>query len=252
MEERLHPDYGEIEAYRTGEAEPAMAAHISQCSECLAALEELKAVAELLRDEPPLPPLSEQRKQQLAAMVRDEGARVRRELGLWDMTGHPDNADLSMHLRGEADAAVAQHVEQCEECQIGLAEIAEIAALLKKELARAGGSPSPMPEHVDQKIRFEARRHAARVRRELRLAAMRRWAIAAAIVLSAGGLLIWRQMERGTPAAAPRVDIVDALIASYGSATAPVGASYDVNGDGRIDDDDVDGLARRAVIVGNV
>lgn len=76
-----HPDFGELEAYRTGEAEPATGPHVESCPLCQRHLEEIKEMARLIREKvarrPKVPPEVEQR---IHALAEQNADRVRREL----------------------------------------------------------------------------------------------------------------------------------------------------------------------------
>lgn len=154
-------------------------------------------------------------------------------------TTHPDYGELDAFRTGEADAEVAAHVAGCAECQNLVEEIRELAQLLKDETALP-----PIPAHVDEKMQALIRREAARVRREVRWAKMQRWALAAMVVLSLGALVLWRQLGH-TPAGP---DAVDALLAAR--AMGPDGTAnrrFDFNGDGMVDERDVDATLRQVV-----
>jgi predicted anti-sigma-YlaC factor YlaD len=158
---------------------------------------------------------------------------------------HPHYGELEAYRRGEADAAMAEHVPQCSECQSALEELAGIAAMLRQEEAEL----PPIPEHINQKMHWHAQQHAARVRRELRRARLQRWAIAASVLLSIGALVAYRRMSN---VAVPRFDVVDALVlARKIEAGHSADSRYDINHDGRVDAADIERIARQTVVLGD-
>lgn len=165
-----------------------------------------------------------------------------------DFTNHPDLGELEAQRTGEGEAGVTEHVATCDVCQRRLAELVVLAHLL-------GTNPQSLPqipELMDQRIRRAAREAASRVRRERRRRTVQRWAIAATLLISVGALLVRRQMNSGSTGPVAPLDIVDALAAARQVAAAqPADQRYDVNHDGRVDDADVERIARQAVALGD-
>jgi hypothetical protein len=165
-----------------------------------------------------------------------------------DPTTHPDFGELEAYRRGEADEATAGHVASCAECQSELQEIEALAGLVR-------GSESPLPavpDEIEKRILWSARQNAARVRRQNARPTALPWAIAASLLLTVAAAAVWRQMNRSSVAAPVRLDIVDALTLARRLAAAESGEGrYDVNHDGRVDDADVERIARQAVALGD-
>jgi len=162
-------------------------------------------------------------------------------------TTHPDFGELEAYRRDEADEATAAHIVGCTECQLRMQELESLAALVRETAA-----PLPaVPDDFEKRLLWNARQNAARVRRQARTgyapSSMRRWAIAAGLLLSIATAALWRQTHRGsTPSA--KLDIVDALALARSIAAArPADARYDVNHDGQVDSADVDAIVRQAV-----
>ena len=113
---------------------------------------------------------------------------------------------------------------------------------LEKTLrARLRQAPPEVPAELDAAILLRARRQLRR-RRPLPWVAA---AAAAALVL----VMVWPQAdERPAPRSAQRLDIVDAYVLAQrlerGTAIEP---RWDLNGDGRVDGDDVEQIVRSAV-----
>jgi anti-sigma-K factor RskA len=172
-----------------------------------------------------------------------------------DPTAHPDLAELDAARTGEATAEVEAHLRTCGQCRQAVADFASVADALRLPL------PS-IPEAVEQRILWMARKEAADLRRaarrsQWRTVAIRRGAAIAAGVLLALGLLRavvpWRT-ARTTPALVADVDgngVVDVrdafLIARTLRTGADLPARFDVNGDHVVDGADVDLAARAAV-----
>jgi len=130
-------------------------------------------------------------------------------------------------------------------------------ARLVEDLGRLHDRTIPVPAATDAAVLGPARRVLGRRRTVHRV----RWvaATAAAVLLLALSLpAVLRRAERrpgpdrialhGDLDASGRVDILDAFVLARGlRAGAPLEEHWDVTGDGRVDADDVDWIARRAV-----
>ena len=171
---------------------------------------------------------------------------------------HPDLADLEAARTGEAPADVEAHVRACEECRHIVAELATCAGALAPV-------PPPVPEPIEARILWTARKHAAQARRARR---RRRWvvvttrrgaAIAAGALLALGILRVWvpGKADRTAPALVADVDgngVVDIrdafVIARALRSTAAPPSRFDVNGDRVVDERDVELAAHAAVALG--
>jgi anti-sigma-K factor RskA len=161
-------------------------------------------------------------------------------------SAHPDFGELEAYRRGEAEAAIADHVGRCALCQLNLKELDDLATLVRDD---AAALPA-VPEDIDQRIVWNARQNAARVRRQRVRQRVQRWAIAASLLLAVGAVAVRRQLNRSVPQA--KLDIVDALALARRLATGqPADPRYDVNHDGRVDDADVERITRQAVALGD-
>lgn len=162
-------------------------------------------------------------------------------------TVHPDLGELEACRRGDAEAATVAHVEACAVCQRDLEEVEQVRSLVRAEVA---GWPR-VPEDVDRRMLWAAEQNAARVRRQLARRTVQRWAIAAGVVLTAATAWLWRGSDTG-PAPVARLDIVDALVLARQLPTSgSLDRRYDINQDGRVDDVDVEIIARTAVAIGD-
>lgn len=157
---------------------------------------------------------------------------------------HLDFGALDALRRGEADEAAAAHLTSCERCQLTLAELEEVI-----ELVRADAALPAIPDAIDKRIRWSAQQNAARVRRQARRRKVQRWAIAASVILSIASAVVWQQKGADeSPVADTKLDIVDALmLARLIAHEQPADRRYDVNQDGRVDDEDVQTITRRLV-----
>jgi len=130
---------------------------------------------------------------------------------------------------------------------------------LEEDLGRIYGASVTVPEAVDASIRAHGRRHLA-ARRRSRL--VLRWVAAAAAVLLATAVLAdVFHLNRPAPEAKQRprvlaedvdgngrINVLDAFaLARRLEAGAVKDRRFDVTGDGRVDEADVDWIARRAV-----
>jgi predicted anti-sigma-YlaC factor YlaD len=168
-----------------------------------------------------------------------------------DPTGHPDLADLDASRTGEAtpevEAQVQAHLRECAECRRALADLSDLAVAL-------GAAVPAVPDAVDRRILWLARKEAVAIRRaEPRPRAVVGWrvaAVAAGVVLAVGLL---RTTAPGPRASADVdgngvVDVRDAfVIARALRAGAAPPSRLDVNGDHVVDGADVDLVARAAV-----
>lgn len=88
-----HPDFGELEAYRSGEAEATVTEHVAACSDCRLIVEEIAELAELVRREampvPEIPPLIDQRIRRAGREAAERGQRrqMRLRLQRWALAG---------------------------------------------------------------------------------------------------------------------------------------------------------------------
>jgi anti-sigma-K factor RskA len=75
-----HPDFGELEAYRHGEADAATVHHLAGCAECQLNLKELDDLAAVVRgSESPLPSVPDEIEKRILWNARQNAARVRRQ-----------------------------------------------------------------------------------------------------------------------------------------------------------------------------
>jgi hypothetical protein len=132
---------------------------------------------------------------------------------------------------------------------------------LESQLGEALGAElrppaAEVPQAADRAVMAAIATRSAEVRRELARRGRRlwpAWAAAAALLMAAG---IWASVAiRGSRLpgdldGSGGVDIVDAyLLAKRLQAAEDLGAELDLTGDGKVDDADVDAVARRAVSV---
>lgn len=161
------------------------------------------------------------------------------------MTEHLDLATLDAVRTGEATAEEAAHARDCASCSVALEDVSRVADRLGAA-RRPGLEVSP---RVRGRILAEARR---------RPVSWRWMAAAAAMLVAVLGLWL---VARPEPDAGPivagdvdrsgRVDIIDAYaLALRLESGEPPEAGWDLNGDGRVDEGDVDAIGRLAVSVG--
>jgi len=150
------------------------------------------------------------------------------------MDGHPDLLALDAVRAGEGSADERAHVEQCAECRAALEGFRGLAT-------RLAPAPLDVPSSVKRDVMALTRPRRA----------WRPLAAAAAILLGLGALWLARGGRPALPGdvdRSGRVDIVDAYALAVrlrsGQHLEPV---YDVNGDGKVDERDVDEIARRSV-----
>jgi len=179
------------------------------------------------------------------------------------MQNHLNSLELELIRTGEAEPEHVAHLESCAECQGALEKLASFAA----EANAARPAPLAVPPSIDEAILAVAAESRRRVLDGKRFT--RRWswsaAAAAAAVLLVTLAGLWKPWQsptspsvRSTQAAAPSadidgdgsVDIVDALVlARHLEDQQPLKSSWDINRDGRIDQGDVDEVARLVVSV---
>jgi len=130
-----------------------------------------------------------------------------------------------------------------------------------EDLGAIFGPPGQVPEDVDRAVAEAARRHLGRPPRKLWWV---RWAVAAAT--TAAAVIVWTVGIPAVRAPAPhatqvaaemnradidrngRVDIIDAFqLARHIESASPTKRTWDINGDGLVNRDDVDQVARAAV-----
>lgn len=137
----------------------------------------------------------------------------------------------------------------------------QLPGRLAEDLRIAFASPLDVPRAMDARIWAAARRHALHQQRRRKV--MRRLqASAAAAAVALATWLSWPAGQRVEPGESPvmvatvapafdstrQANILDAFaLARHLQAGEPVGPGWDVNRDGRVDDQDVDLIAARAV-----
>jgi len=151
------------------------------------------------------------------------------------MDEHLDLLALDAVRAGDATPDQRAHAEQCAECRASVDRFRGLAATLTPATV-------DVPPFVDARIRAIAR------------PTRRRWFAAAAALLIGLGAT-WFALERrpvapGDVDRSGRVDIVDAYALAVrlrsGQQLEPL---YDLNGDGKVDERDVDEIARRSVAI---
>jgi hypothetical protein len=193
-----------------------------------------------------------------------------------EVDAHPDLLQLEEVRSGApVEPADAVHVASCPRCQSAIAELAAVAAGLQRlhrpvlEFAQAR----------DDRILELARARAAQTRVDTPparrwLSAAARWTVAIIAVLGVLSVLILRrqqthqpqpliQVAPGPPVAPAasaavadldgdgRVTVLDALVLARAIEAGHQNPAYDVNRDGRVDDDDVNAVLALAVSVGS-
>jgi hypothetical protein len=143
------------------------------------------------------------------------------------MNGHLDPLGLDAVRAGEATPEQQTHAESCPECRATIDGFRSLAALL-------------VPARVEIPVGL--------TRDILALARPRRvWRPVAAAAALLIGFGIWFAAR---PVTAERLDIVDAYsLAVRLRAGQKIEARWDVNHDGRIDERDVEEIARRSVAI---
>lgn len=152
------------------------------------------------------------------------------------MDGHPDLLALDEVRAGEGSPDARAHVERCAECRAAVDGFRTLAS-------RLTAAPVEVPFYVKSRVMS-----LTRPRRSARSFAM-----AAALLLAVGGLWLALWPGRTVPGdvdRSGRVDIVDAYaLAVQLKSGVKVDAAFDVNGDGKVDERDVEEIARRSVAV---
>ena len=152
------------------------------------------------------------------------------------MDGHPDLLALDAIRAGDGTPEERAHADRCAECRATLDGFRGLAARL---------APAPVEVPADVKRRLLA---LTRPRRSARSLAM-----AAALLIAVGGLwfALWgRPAVPGDVDRSGRIDIVDAYaLAVRLKSGVRMDAAYDVTGDGKVDERDVEELARRSVAI---
>src|SRR5215470_7511508 len=193
-----------------------------------------------------------------------------------EVDGHLDLLRLEALRSGapvEPDDAV--HAASCPRCQSAVVELAAIAAGLQ----RLHRPVREFAEARDDRILELARERAAQIRADTPAArrwrsTAARWTVAVVAVLGLVSLLIARrermqqphplvEVAPGPPVAPAasaavadldgdgRVTVLDALVLARAIEAGHPNPAYDVNRDGRVDDDDVNAVLALAVSVGS-
>lgn len=151
------------------------------------------------------------------------------------MDNHLDLLALDAVRAGDATPEQRAHAEQCAECRATVDRFRGLAATLTSAAV-------DVPPFVDARVRAIAR------------PPRRRWiAAAAALLIGLGGT--WFALDRrpaipGDVDQSGRVDIVDAYaLAVRLRSGQKMELVYDINGDGKVDERDVDEIARRSVAI---
>jgi hypothetical protein len=146
------------------------------------------------------------------------------------MDGHLDLLGLDAVRAGDATPEQRAHAEQCAECRAGVDGFRALAAKL---------TPAPIEVPAD-------------VRRRI-LAPRRTWrpvaAAAAALLIGAVAWFALRPAVPGDVDRSGRVDIIDAYALAVRIRSGQFDTAYDLNGDGKVDDQDVEEIARRSVAI---
>jgi hypothetical protein len=168
---------------------------------------------------------------------------------------HLDLLALDALRAGEGTSLDREHLERCESCRESLERLERMAV----EIRSCAPPPVEIPPGVDRSVLSRARK-ALMERRRPRVFFFRPWARAAAALLVAAALGIWISTWDRVPFFSGRdpgdidrsggVDIVDAyILARRIRGGEPLDAAWDVNGDGRVDREDVDEIARQSVSI---
>jgi hypothetical protein len=153
------------------------------------------------------------------------------------MDEHLDLLALDAVRAGDASPEQRAHAERCADCRASVDHFRGLAA-------RLAPAPVEVPPFVEARIRAIPRTRAP----------WRRWtAAAAALLIGMGGVWLALNSRPAIPGdvdQSGRVDIVDAYaLAVRLRSGQKLEALYDVNGDGKVDERDVDEIARRSVAI---
>lgn len=185
--------------------------------------------------------------------------------------GHLDDLELDLVRAGEGCAEAAAHAGSCARCREALDALRALQRDLAAEARALEAELGPVPAEVDRAVLARAAADLSR-RGALRRAASRRvsssrwlrsgwlrsgwlgsrWTAAAALLLVASGLALF-VLEGGGGVLGDvdgdgRVDIVDAYaLALHIQSGGTPRPAWDQNGDGVVDERDVDALARQSV-----
>jgi len=136
-----------------------------------------------------------------------------------------------------------------------------VSSEFSEDLGAIFGPQGPVPAHIDRAVAEAAHRHFDRPQRRLWWV---RWAVAAAT--AAAAVIVWTvyvpahrgpvsrvarvaaEMKRADIDRNGRVDIIDAFqLARHIESASPTKQRWDINGDGLVNRNDVDQVARAAV-----
>ena len=164
---------------------------------------------------------------------------------------HPDFAVIDAVRTGEATPEQARHVETCETCRPALVELCSLAG----ELGGLTGRKIDVPAEVDRKILSRPTRPWWL---PLYAAAAVMLAVGAGLIVFSTGIFDSPRAEQEMMAGAPedidnsgRVDILDAyLLAKKIKDGEPLDTAWDVDRSGKVDEDDVDYIAKQSVSLG--
>ena len=144
------------------------------------------------------------------------------------MDGHLDLLGLDAVRAGDATPDQRAHAEHCAACRATIDGFRALAARLTP-------APIEVPAGVTRRI----------------LQPRRTWkpvaAAAAAVLVAAGAWFATRPALPGDVDRSGRVDIVDAYALAIRLKSGQPEPGHDLNGDGKVDERDVDEIARRSV-----
>jgi len=160
---------------------------------------------------------------------------------------HPDLLEIDAVRLGQGRPEHAEHIAQCDECRLALSDLEG----LRGELARFEAPPFAIPEEIDRRILWAARKRALGSRRRPFWRRPAGAAAAAALVLAGLVSLLQRApvapsqpMEMAKAETTVAADAGGAQVAKRARAAAPAPAVDDVTRDGRVDILDAFALAR--------
>jgi hypothetical protein len=173
---------------------------------------------------------------------------------------HPDLLRIEAVRAGEGSAEDRLHIRFCADCRRVLLELEATADALRV-LTRA---PFDVPEDVESRILWNARKQALIARRAHRGRLWRRAALPAFGLAAAAALVLTLSIHEQLPLVRTahvavqgdingdgHVNILDAYVLALAiEGRRPQSVTADVNGDGVVDQSDVDAAARRAVSLG--